>query len=79
MKNIDYVQAIGKYIRKLRHETGLSILKFSAICDISPTYIDKIELGKVNVSIDILISICYALEIEPYLLLREAKFTIDDA
>ena len=42
---------IGKRLKELRTEKGLSQEKFSFICELDRTYIASIEQGKRNVSV----------------------------
>ena len=48
---MDIKERIGKRLRELRNEIGLSQEKFSFECELDRTYIAGIERGKRNVSI----------------------------
>ena len=48
---MDIRDNLGKRLRELRNETGLSQEKFSFECELDRTYIASIEQGKRNVSI----------------------------
>lgn len=55
---------IGRRIQELRKEQGLSQEKFAEKADISPNYLSRIECGKENPTLDMLIKLASALEIE---------------
>ena len=57
---------IGKRLRELRTEKGLSQEKFSFICELDRTYIASIEQGKRNVSIANIEKIAKALDMSVY-------------
>jgi len=48
---MDIKENLGKRLRELRNEIGLSQEKFSFECELDRTYIASIEQGKRNVSI----------------------------
>jgi transcriptional regulator with XRE-family HTH domain len=48
---MDIKERLGKRLRELRKETGISQEKFSFECELDRTYIASIERGKRNVSI----------------------------
>jgi transcriptional regulator with XRE-family HTH domain len=60
---MDIKVRIGKRLRELRLEKGLSQEKFSFICELDRTYIASIEQGKRNVSISNIEKISKALEL----------------
>jgi len=55
---------IGKRVKELREEKGLSTRKLADICGVNFSNIGKIERGVYNVSIDLLSKITDALEAE---------------
>lgn len=57
-------QRIGRLIAELRQEKDLSVIKLAEKSGVSRQNIYKIEDGKYNVSIDILVKICRALDSE---------------
>jgi len=48
---MDIKESLGKRLRELRNERGISQEKFSFECELDRTYITSIEQGKRNVSI----------------------------
>ena len=48
---MDIKENLGKRLRELRNERGISQEKFSFECELDRTYIASIEQGKRNVSI----------------------------
>lgn len=57
---------IGKNIKKIRKEKGISQVKLSELCDCSLSYISKIEAPKCSksFSLDILFRIAEVLEVD---------------
>ena len=64
--SVDIRIKIGKRLRELRTEKGLSQEKFSFICELDRTYIASIEQGKRNVSIANIEKIAKALDMSVY-------------
>lgn len=52
---------IGSMIAEVRNKKGLNLTQLSEMAGLDRVNINKIELGKYNVSIDILNKICLAL------------------
>lgn len=65
------LQAIGKKIRKLRKDKGLSQEELGAEAELDRTYISDIELGTRNFGIKNLIKIAKALNVKVTHLLNE--------
>jgi transcriptional regulator with XRE-family HTH domain len=63
----------GKAIRLAREEHGLSQEAFAERADVHRTYISSIELGKVNVGIEVANSLAAALGIRLSELVRRAE------
>jgi transcriptional regulator with XRE-family HTH domain len=59
---LDIRVKIGKRLRELRTEKGLSQERFSFLCELDRTYIASIEQGKRNVSIANIEKIAKALD-----------------
>jgi len=55
---------IGKRIQELRKARGLSQEKIAEKADISSTYLSRIECGRENPTLDMLIKLANALEVE---------------
>lgn len=63
MKNPDAVKKFGTHFRRVREEHEMSQQKLADIANLSKMTIQRVENGKQAVTIDVLISICTALEI----------------
>lgn len=61
---MDEKRQIGKRIQELRKRQELSQEKVAERADISPNYLSRIECGKENPTLDILIKLSQALEVE---------------
>ncbi|MCB9311116.1 MAG: helix-turn-helix transcriptional regulator [Lewinellaceae bacterium] len=46
-----YIKAFGLRVKQLRMALGHSQEKFANLCDVEPSQISRIELGKINTSI----------------------------
>lgn len=57
-------ELIGRRIQELRKKQGLSQERVAEKADISPNYLSRIECGKENPTLDMLIKLASALEIE---------------
>ena len=71
---VDIRIKIGKRLRELRTEKGLSQEKFSFICELDRTYIARIEQGKRNVSIANIEKIAKALDSSVYIFFNSDLF-----
>lgn len=65
---------IGKKIRELRMKKGFSQEDFSYEADIDRAYMGRIERGEGNISVSILLKICFALKVEPGKILKLSEF-----
>ena len=59
-----YLILFGTRVRNLRTALGYSQEHFANLCDVEPSQISRIELGKINTSISQALKICNALQIE---------------
>lgn len=71
---MDIRNKIGKRLKELRTEKGLSQEKFSFMCELDRTYIASIEQGKRNVSIANIEKIAKALDMSVYDFLNSDLF-----
>lgn len=55
---------VGRRIQELRKRSGLSQEKVAEKADINPHYLSRIECGKENPTLDMLIKLSNALEVE---------------
>ncbi len=72
--SVDIRNKIGKRLKELRTEKGLSQEKFSFMCELDRTYIASIEQGKRNVSIANIEKIAKALDMSVYDFLNSDLF-----
>lgn len=63
---------IGPAVRAIRLKRGLTQEKLAFRIDSQKTYIWKVEAGKVNPGMDMIVRLSEALNIEPWKLLRKA-------
>lgn len=57
-------ELVGKRIQELRKAQGLSQDQIAERADISPNYLSRIERGKENPTLDMLIKLAHALDVE---------------
>ncbi|MBK8626940.1 MAG: helix-turn-helix transcriptional regulator [Saprospiraceae bacterium] len=62
-RNDEYLILCGKRVRELRMSHGYSQEHFANLCDVEPSQISRIELGKINTSISQALKISAALHI----------------
>lgn len=58
------LEKIGKKIRMLREAKGYSQEEFAALADLGRTYYGRVERGEQNISVQNLICIAFALQVE---------------
>lgn len=63
---MDIKRAVGKRIKIVRQRSGLTQDQLAEQVGLSPKYISGIERGVENPTMDILIRLAKALEVEPY-------------
>lgn len=63
---MDIKRAVGKRIKVVRQQSGLTQDQLAEQVELSPKYISGIERGVENPTMDILIRLAKALEVEPY-------------
>jgi len=68
-----YVRRVGRAIRKLRTERGLSQEKLAHRAHLHRTYIGAVERGERNITIVSLFRIASAFGVSPAVILREAE------
>lgn len=61
---------IGKTIKKIRLEKGLSQEDLADLCSLHRTYIGSVERGERNISLNNIITISRALDVKPSTLLQ---------
>jgi transcriptional regulator with XRE-family HTH domain len=65
------MQLIGQRIREIRKIKGFSQMQLANECDLELSTINRVELGKINASVSLLVLIASKLEVPP------ANFFID--
>lgn len=63
MRNPDVLKAFGLRLRRLRDERNISQQALADMADISKLTVQRIELGRASVGLDILISIANTLQL----------------
>ncbi|HIK30534.1 MAG TPA: helix-turn-helix transcriptional regulator [Oscillatoriales cyanobacterium M59_W2019_021] len=63
-------QIVGKHIRDLRQQAGISQEKLAEICGLHRTYIGAVERGERNVSLLNIVVLARALNVRPAKLLE---------
>lgn len=71
MEKQDFLNELGKYLRQVRKEKGISLREMELRGDISRQKISKIELGESNPSIFTLRKIAQALDTDLAELLKD--------
>lgn len=64
--SVDIKQAVGKRIKRVRQRNGLTQDELAEKVSLSPKYISGIERGVENPTMDNLIRLAKALDVEPY-------------
>lgn len=82
-KNISYeITKLGKYLKQLREEQGLSIRHVAKQCELAPSYLAKIEAGNTfkTIGVETLVKLSKFFNIPTSAILKEAGFidTYDD-
>ena len=63
---------LGKRIKEVRNERGLTSERLSELCHIDATYMRQIEGGAKSPSLPVFTDICNALQISPAYLLKDS-------
>lgn len=63
-------QTVGERVREAREEAGFSKSRFCLMADISRPYLDRIESGRANISLRMLVKLAACLEMEPFELIK---------
>lgn len=63
MKNRQDIKAFGLHLRKLREKNDLSQQELADMANVAKITIQRVELAKYAVTLDVLVSIAKALEI----------------
>lgn len=70
MATFDPKLALGKHLRKLRLERGLSQEKLAELADLHRNYVGGIERGERNLGLENIVALARALRIKPARLLE---------
>jgi len=70
------ITELGKYLKQLREEQGLSIRSVAKSCDFAPSYLSKIEIGNTfkTIGVETVVKLSKFYGIPVCALLQEAKF-----
>lgn len=68
-RDTQFIKAVGKKIREIRKEKGLSQQKLADLCNLELSQINRIELGLINTGISHISTIAEVFEIRPMHLL----------
>lgn len=74
---MDY-EAMGRRIKKLRKKAGLTQEQLAEKSNLSPSFLGHIERGTRVASLQTLVSICRALDVEPSVLLQDSLTVAED-
>ena len=70
-QELDYKKVVGKQVRKLRLQAGLTQDVLSERCGIYRTYLSRIEAGSANPTLLVLIALASTLEVHVCVLFHE--------
>lgn len=65
----EYLEMVGKNVRKYRHLKKISQIKLAQLCELQQSFISDIENGKRNITLSILKKLSDSLDIDSSLLL----------
>lgn len=65
----DIRRQVGANLRRLRSDLGLSQSQVAELADLNRSYLSMVENGRRNISLDNLVALALALEVEPVVLL----------
>lgn len=66
---VDFSKRVGLLVRQLRHERGLSQQELANLMNYERSRIGRLELGQTAITVDILLTIANALEVDIHSLL----------
>lgn len=61
----DFKKLFGKNLKRIRESKGLSFRKLAQRCDIDYSNLNKIEKGKINISLSTVLELSKGLEVHP--------------
>jgi transcriptional regulator with XRE-family HTH domain len=65
----DVRRKVGANLRRLRSDLGLSQSQVAELADLNRSYLSMVENGRRNISLDNLVALALALQVEPVVLL----------
>ncbi len=74
---MDY-EAMGRRVKKLRKAAGLTQEQLAEKSNLSPSFLGHIERGTRVASLQTLVAICKALDVEPSVLLQDSLTVAED-
>jgi transcriptional regulator with XRE-family HTH domain len=67
----DVAVSIGRTVRRIREELGLTLGNVASQAEISPAMLSRVETGRVSASLETLVALARTLGVRPALLLQE--------
>jgi DNA-binding XRE family transcriptional regulator len=68
-----WLNTLARNVKHLRQEKNLSQEVLATRCGLYRTYLSRIETGKCNPSLTVLVALSYALDVRPHALLSPLK------
>lgn len=73
MKSFNLRKIVSANVKYYRHKNSFTQEKLAELCNLSARYISDIENVKGNIPVDTIEELAKALNVEPYLLLKEQQ------
>jgi len=71
---VEVLQYVAAHVKALRARRGLTQEGLAEVAEIDLRFLQKIETGKTNLSLDVLLRLSAALQVKPGVLLRKTAF-----
>ena len=72
---VEVLQYVAAHLKALRTRQGFTQEQLAEAAEVDLRFLQKIETGKTNLSLDVLVRLADALEVKPGHLLRRTTFT----
>lgn len=70
---VDVMQRVAANVRRLRVQAGLTQEEFSEAAGVAASYVKAVESGRANTTLDYLVKLATALDVDAARLLRRSK------